>query len=144
MPGSARTDKQNRDVMNPQLLSSMPADAWRVLIAVCLVIASVGAIGLRLLRQSSRSDVEHRWPLCSLSLLMGPLVGLVFGGIAYVTAPDDWESCDVRDLIFGIMTLSVVAGIVASIAILLIVDLPQRLLHNRSVSAEASSDDAHE
>jgi hypothetical protein len=121
----------------------MPPNAWLVLLLICTIIAAAGAMGLSRLQQRRHGGTGRQFPLSGVTLITGPLVGLVLGAISYVIAPNDWEPIDVREQFETIMTFSTGAGCLVAVIILLIVDLPRR--HRlRSVDSDDLTTDGHD
>lgn len=59
-----------------------------------------------------------------------------------MTVPDDWEPIDLRDLFKAIaMMISIVAGLLVSVALLICVDLPLHRVNDRAGDSEATTAD---
>ncbi len=129
--------------MNP-IVASMPAKAWLALLLACAVVVGVGLAVLRVLQQRHHEHSGRQFPLCGVSFVTGPLVGLLLFAIAFMTAPDDWESIDLRNLFNAIMIFSTDAGSLVAVVVLLVVDLPRYRRFDPAVDCKIRNDDAHD
>ena len=120
----------------------MPAEAWLVLLLACAVVVGVGSTVLRVLQQRHQGHPGRQFPLCGVSFITGPLVGLLLFAIAFMTVPDDWESIDLRNLFNAIMILSTGAGSLVAVVVLLVVDLPRYRRFDLAVDCQTRNDDA--
>lgn len=128
--------------MTEPLIAGMPPDTWLTLLLICAIIAAAGAVGLRRLQQRRLDDTEGRFPLCGVTLIAGPLVGLILGGISYAIAPEDWEPIDLREQFANIMMFSIGAGSLVAVVVLLIVDLPKYRRHDTSAEFDTLKTEA--